>query len=216
MFGNLKEKIISVGRNVKLFSGDVKPPAPSSYTDVNLNAGAAILNHFQEQWEKIHEVNEENAQNAETLAKLIDEMHKKMNSDHRNILDITYLLSNGSSSLTESVVNCVTQVEALHQSFELVEKDLLQLENLIENLELQEKELEHRFQLALYKEKKLANLEALRLQLAERHTQSVSEYECRQKQLLQERQQVFAEAFQSDLQQYKQQGTIPSKYIKFI
>lgn len=212
MFGSLKEKIISVGRNVKLFS-DVKPPIPSSYPDVNLHAGAQILNYFQEQWEQIHELNEKNAANGEVLANLIDDLHRKVSADHRNVLDMTYLLSSGTSNLSGSIENCVSQVTALHESFETVEKDLLQLENLIEELELQEKELEHRFQLAMYKEKKLANLEALRLQLAEKHTQSVSEHECRQKQLLQERQLVFAEAFQSDLQHYRQRGSIPSVYL---
>lgn len=211
MFGNLKEKIISVGKNVRLFTENKSPPL-ATYTNVNLNAGAQILSHFQNQWEQLHELNEENAHKSQVLADLIEELHNKVSADHRNVCDISYLLSNGTNNLSKSVTNCVTELEKLHESFEIVEKDLLQLENLIENLELQEKELEHRFQLALYKEKKLANLETLRLELAEKHTQSVMEYEIKQKQILQERQKTFQEAFQTDLQLYKQAGQLPSNY----
>lgn len=212
MFVNLKEKIISVGRNVKFFS-EVKPIVQSNYPNVNLNAGAQILNHYQHDWEEIHELNEENANNCDVLAHLIDDIHKNVSNDHRSVTDISYLLSNGTQSLSDSVDNCVKQLENLQQSFDVVEKDLLKLENLIEIQELQERELEHRFQLALYKEKKLANLENLRMDLAEKHTQSVMEYEKRQKQMLQERQKAFQEAFQTDLQMYKEAGTIPSKSI---
>lgn len=42
--------------------------------------------------------------------------------------------------------------------FEEVEGALYRLEDLNEMLELQNRELDHRFQLALYKEKKLAEL----------------------------------------------------------
>lgn len=216
MFGNLKEKIISVGRNVKLFS-EAKPVVQSNFLNVNLNAGAQILNHYQQQWEEVHELNEENAKNSDILANMIEEMHKKVSNDHRSVSDISYLLSNGTQSLSESVTNCVTQLEDLNQSFESVEKDLLKLENLIEILELQERELEHRFQLALYKEKKLANLENLRVELTEKHTQSVMEHEKKQKHTLQERQKAFQEAFQTDLQLYKEAGTLPSKFnIHFV
>lgn len=210
MFGNLKEKLISVGKNV-LFS-DVKPPVSQNYPEVNLNAGAQILSYFQDNWEQIHELNEDNAQHADIVAKMIDEMHKKICSDHRNVTDITYLLSNGTQNLSESVVSCVEQLKSLQSSFESVENELVQLEDLIETLELQEKQLEHRFQLAMYKEKKLANLEMLRVELVEKHTKSVSEFERKQKEKLQERQKAFQEAFQTDLQLYKQAGTLPSKY----
>lgn len=213
MFLNLKEKIISVGRNVKIFS-ESKPFIQSNYPNVNLNAGAQILNHFQQQWEEIHKLNEENAKNSDNLANVIEDMYKKVSNDHRSVTDISYLLSNGTQSLSESVENCATQLENLHDTFEVVEKNLLQLENLIETLELQERELEHRFQLALYKEKKLGNLENLRVDLAEKHTQSVMAHEKRQKQMLQERQKAFQDAFQTDLQLYKEAGSLPSKSLR--
>lgn len=56
-----------------------------------------------------------------------------------------------------------------------------------------------------------ANLETLRADLASKHAQSVIDHELRHKQVLQERQQAFQEAFQTDLKIYKEEGTIPSK-----
>ena len=46
--------------------------------------------------------------------------------------------------------------------FDEVEHNLLQLEDIVETQELQERQLDHRFQLALYKEKKLQELERVR------------------------------------------------------
>lgn len=51
---------------------------------------------------------------------------------------------------------------SLEEAFEDVEAALYRLEDLNETLELQNKQLDHRFQLALYKEKKLAELDSVR------------------------------------------------------
>lgn len=156
MFGNLKERLINVGKNVKLFS-EAKSPQEPLYTNstVNLNAGARILSYYQEKWEQLHELNEQNAKKASDLADTITSMHEKVSHDCRNVRDVTHLLNEGTSSILNTVENCLEQVDKLTDTIETVESDLLQLENLIENLELQEKQLEHRFQLALYKERKL-------------------------------------------------------------
>lgn len=50
----------------------------------------------------------------------------------------------------------------LEEAFEEVEAALFKLEDLNETLELQSKQLDHRFQLALYKEKKLSELDNYR------------------------------------------------------
>lgn len=46
--------------------------------------------------------------------------------------------------------------------FDEVEHNLLQFEDIVETQEHQERQLDHRFQLALYKEKKLQELERVR------------------------------------------------------
>lgn len=50
----------------------------------------------------------------------------------------------------------------MEEAFEEVEAALFRLEDLNEELELQNRQLDHRFQLALYKEKKLTELDSVR------------------------------------------------------
>lgn len=57
-------------------------------------------------------------------------------------------------------------------------------------------------------------METLRVELVGKHAQSAINYELKHKQVLQERQKTFQEAFQSDMKIYKEAGTIPSKCNK--
>lgn len=59
----------------------------------------------------------------------------------------------------------------------------------------------------------LANLEKVRQSLAFKHAQTVKESEKQMRMLQQERQAAFQDAFQCDLQYYKEVGRIPSKEI---
>lgn len=118
--------------------------------------------------------------------------------------------------------------------FEEVEGALYRLEDLNEMLDLQNRQLDHRFQLAMYKEKKLIELNnfkgiyyVLRLcksdidiywkmdclaKLANDHIQRVSQHELNQQTKLKERRETFEEAFKEDLEEYKATGSIPSTY----
>lgn len=64
------------------------------------------------------------------------------------------------------VIHCVNELSdriiLLEGLFDEVEKALIQFEDLVETRELQDRELDHRFQLALYKERKLSVLENVR------------------------------------------------------
>ncbi|PNF20031.1 hypothetical protein B7P43_G05808 [Cryptotermes secundus] len=80
---------------------------------------------------------------------------------------------------------------------------------MVETQELQERQLDHRFQFALYKEKKLSELEAVRVSLASEHADKVVQHELRQQKLLRERQDAFGQAFQQDVQEFKLSGSLP-------
>jgi dysbindin len=58
--------------------------------------------------------------------------------------------------------NVIFISDTLKNTFEEVEHSLLELENLVETQALREEQLDHRFQLAMYKEKKLAEFEDFR------------------------------------------------------
>jgi len=80
---------------------------------------------------------------------------------------------------------------------------------LIETQELREKELDHRFQLALYGEKRLGELEDLKAQLTDDHLRKIREFEKKKEALLKEKQDQLQQAFNKDLQQYKSAGIVP-------
>lgn len=95
-----------------------------------------------------------------------------------------------------------------------VEKQLFDLEDLMEVLQLQEKQLDSKFDMAMFKERKLANLEKVRHSLAVKHEDTVKESEKQMRALQVERQSFFQNAFESDLNYYKEVGKIPSKFSR--
>jgi len=207
MLTSLKGKLLNNVSKIGLLSPTSDEESVGS-PSVALNTGAAILSHFQQEWAELHELNEDNAKNAAVLAETISSMHGKINKNYNNIVEITQILS-APPTLNKSVEHCLSQIRNLQQSFENTERNLLDLEDAIETLELQKRKVDHKYQLALYKEKRLANFEKSRTDLAAKHAQNLVEQELKQKKMLEERQQAFEEAFNNDLETYKSLGTIP-------
>ncbi|KAF2885236.1 hypothetical protein ILUMI_20955 [Ignelater luminosus] len=206
MLTTLKGKLLHVSK-IGLLS-PTNEEKPIQKPSIDLNAGAEILSHFQQEWAELHELNENNARKATTLAETINNMHDKINKDYNNIIDIIHIV-NGKPSLNKSIDKCAVQLQQLHESFQNTEESLINLEQIIDKIELEKKKVDHKYQLTLYKEKKLANFEKLRTELAVKHAQSVMDQELKQKKMLEERQQAFEEAFNNDLETYKSLGTIP-------
>ncbi|GJQ76293.1 hypothetical protein Trydic_g2021 [Trypoxylus dichotomus] len=198
---NAGKEILSEG---KIIVNAEKPQRNEELSDI----GADILTHFQQSWVDIHSLTEENAKNATILADEINSMHIKITNSYRNLAQIVHLLTVG-PCLKNHIDNSIVQVMNIHASFEKVEQSLTTLEDLIEKIELEQRKIDHRHQFALYKEKKLVNLEKARTKLASKHAQDVVQHELKQKKVLEERQQVFQEAFQKDIETYKSLGEIP-------
>lgn len=158
MLTSLKGKLLHVSK-IGLLS-PTSEEKPIQKPSIDLNAGAEILSHFQQEWAELHELNEHNAKNASALAETINNMHEKINKDYNNIVDIVHIV-NGNPSLDKSIDKCVVQLQQLHKSFQNTEKSLINLEQIIDKIELEKKKTDHKYQLALYKEKKLGEYETL-------------------------------------------------------
>ncbi|XP_021914071.1 dysbindin-like isoform X2 [Zootermopsis nevadensis] len=188
----------------------VDPPRRSQINTsvVNYNAGADVLHKYQSQWSEMHKLAEENAVKAQELDSFIGSLHQKF---EKQWSDVSHIASNlaAAPQLLTTVQQLMEQIGSLQGLFEDVEEALFQLEDMIEMQELQERQLDHRFQFALYKEKKLSELEAVRANLASEHADKVVQHELRQQKLLKERQDAFGEAFQHDVQHYKLSGSLP-------
>lgn len=215
MLENLRDKIINVQHDLSasfrnLTTGDgqlYRRQKHGNYKGISQNAGADLLHHYQKQWEEMHNFDAENAKRAEEVDALIGNLHKQCEQELAAIRQLNSQLK-ALPALQSSIMMLMGKIGELEGIFEEVEDALINLEDTIETQELQERQLDHRFQLALYKEKKLADFEALRAKLAEEHAHNIAEFERRQKEILKERERTFKEAFEEDLQQYRQHGRV--------
>lgn len=92
---------------------------------------------------------------------IIGKLHKRLEKQWRDVGQTGTVLAR-MPEVIHSVNELSERIFALGELFDTVEKALMQLEDLVETRELQDRQLDHRFQLALYKEKKLSMLENVR------------------------------------------------------
>ncbi|XP_069676368.1 dysbindin-like [Periplaneta americana] len=215
MFDSLRDKFQTVQEGITAsFRGlSVADPPRRTQVDsstVNYNAGADILHKYQTQWSELHKLAEENALRAQELDNVIGCLHQKFEKQWTDVGNIGSTLASV-PQLLSSVQQLMEQIGALQGLFEDVEGALFQLEDMVETQDLQERQLDHRFQFALYKEKKLSELEAVRANLATEHADKVVQHELRQQKLLRERQDAFGQAFQQDVKEFKLSGSLPNK-----
>lgn len=153
MFTGIKDKLLNVKKNVSLFVTDDNANAKSkAKAEFDPRTGASILQHHQDQWEQIHDLNEENARAAEGAAAEIDAISKKISASKTNIDLITHVLTG--SNLTTNITQCLNQVKELYNLCESVEGKLADLENLLEDVEFDRMIKLHREHLDNYKTRK--------------------------------------------------------------
>ncbi|XP_030756510.1 dysbindin protein homolog isoform X2 [Sitophilus oryzae] len=198
MLTSIKDKILNVTKNVGLFVSDEKEQKSGEKS--NFNAGSSILQHFQNSWCELHDLNEQNTKRANEVADDIEKISGKISSSRENISLINHVLTN--SGITSSISQCLDQVKQLYFTCETIEHKLFELEELIEYRVCENEKQGHLIALESFKVRKNESLE-------EGYQNKVREYELRTKDMLEMRQKVFHEAFKTDLEIYKSQGTIP-------
>ena len=122
-----------------------------------MEAGAEILETWQNQWEILHLNNEHNAKSADKCDKLILKIKNKSEKQWSDISTLqTHIpqINNGIKEIMEKLGN----LESLLGDVEI---SLLALEDTIDAREMQEKQLDQRFQLAMYQERRKAEFNDL-------------------------------------------------------
>lgn len=218
MFGSFRDKIQSVQEGItasfhRISSGESSRPV--EYRTVNLNAGADILQRYQTEWQDGHQLAEENAAKAQAIDEVIGSLHVTFEKQWTGITQLNTTMA-AIPQVISSTQTLMEQLGNLQELFDEVEHNLLQLEDVVETQEHQERQLDHRFQLAMYKEKKLQELERVRERLVKEYGEKMANYERRQCQTLKERQDTFGQVFQEDLEQFKQSGKLPVTPIKSV
>lgn len=193
-------------RNLTL--GDVSLPKPRQECQKKVvNAGADILHHYQSKWESIHSINEENAKKAEEVDTLIVGLHSHCQQQLASIQQLNLQVGQ-LPKLQQGVQELMKTIGELEGMFEEVELRLVSLEDVIETQALQEKQLDERFKLALYGEKRKGHFENLKEKLEDDHLLMMHQLEEKERTLLKERQEAFGEVFEKDLETYKAKGKI--------
>ncbi|XP_046387191.1 dysbindin protein homolog [Ischnura elegans] len=213
MFDSIRDKIHTVHEGIAAsFRGlnvnDAPRRSARTSNNVNYNAGADVLNKYQSNWSELHQLTEENSKKAEGIDATIKSLHESFEKQWVAVGHICASISTV-PQLLNGVQELMEQIGTLQTLFADVEGSLLKLEDMIETQELQEKQLDHRFQLAMFKEKKLGEIEQVKEELVRNHAEKVRDHEQRRQQVLKERQEAFGKVFEEDMQQYKTSGRIP-------
>lgn len=176
----------------------------------NLNAGAELLHHYQKQWESLHRKTEANSQLSGEVAKLVTELSSSANRRSKVMNDFV--------ALTSTLPQINEAIDLVAEDLKTLEKQITEAENLLTDLQdkkekeaLDRLELDQKYQLALYKEKRARQTEELKVKLALEHAEKVKVYEKQQQAILKERQKVFQAAFEEELDFYKKHGKIEKK-----
>lgn len=63
-----------------------------SVRDVDYNAGADVLNHFQVQWNELHDLAEQNAEQAQVADTIITATHKRLEDQWNSVIALNSTL----------------------------------------------------------------------------------------------------------------------------
>ncbi|XP_060852519.1 dysbindin protein homolog [Rhopalosiphum padi] len=214
MFGNLREKLHNVvqeGLSASLRGLSVNEvvvaQSPSEHP-VNYDAGADLLHKYQTEWNQLHLLAEDNAHKAEEVNEMISLLHHQMSEQWKKMDTITSCMDS-MPQLVKSIENAMKDMENIKLLINDVEHQLLKLDDVVEEQELQEQMLNERFQLAVYRSKKLKELEKISGELEADHKEKVADLEQKINIKLKERQEIFNQVFQQDMRQYIISGMIP-------
>lgn len=114
----------------------------------------------QNQWEELHVANEKNGKLAVKCDGIISRIHRGYEKQFQDVLTLQMLVGQipKINAQIEDVMNSLGDLESLFGDVEIA---LLGLEDTLDARELQERQLDQRFQMAMYQERRNAEFEEL-------------------------------------------------------
>jgi len=165
MFGQLKDRILSLQEEI---TSSVKQYAPSEQQSNDLakrsgglDAGANLLESWQNCWEELHLASERNAKVASRCDGLITTVKNRTEKQWCNVT----ALQNHVPKVNKGIQEIMEKLGCMESLLGDVEISLLALEDTIDAREMQEKQLEQRFQLAMYQERRKSEFNELATRL---------------------------------------------------
>lgn len=121
---------------------------------INFNAGCTLLKRNEELWKDIHAMNELNTNKAAESDRMISAIKDSITKHAIDLSDINAALEQ-IPNIIRTVEKCSATINEIHQKCVDVEEQLIDLEDLMEILELQERQLDKQFEMTMFKERKL-------------------------------------------------------------
>lgn len=203
MLGQLKDRFLSLQEEIS--ASVVKQLTPSDSNDFRcqepkkkaLEAGSDLLETWQCQWEDLHILNERNAKAADRCDKLISGIKKRSKQQKDDVTTLVNHLPKVNEGIKEVMVK-LGQLESLLGDVEI---SLLALEDTIDAREMQEQQLDQRFQLAMYQERRKAEFNELANKLQAEHEKKREFYQSKMKK-------HYQQQFDQDVQKYKESSSL--------
>ncbi|XP_068590698.1 dysbindin-A isoform X2 [Cebidichthys violaceus] len=171
----------------------------------HFSAGLDILSRYEESWFLLHKRTKDCAQTAEAVDGDIVMLSAHWEKRRTAVTQLQEQLQSLPAFISE--LDAITaNIAHLEGDFEEMESRLVYLETLCSQCEQQTVKQHHINQLDVYKKKKRREMEVLEVELNSEHAQKVAELEQAMQQKLKERQKVYEEAFNQDMQQYLSTG----------
>ncbi|XP_070953689.1 dysbindin isoform X1 [Macaca nemestrina] len=175
------------------------------------SAGLELLSRYEDTWAALHRRAKECASAGELVDSEVVMLSAHWEKKRTSLVELQEQLQQLPALIAdlESMTANLTHLEA---SFEEVENNLLHLEDLCGQCELERCKHMQSQQLENYKKNKRKELETfkgcrkIKAELDAEHAQKVLEMEHTQQMKLKERQKIFEEAFQQDMEQYLSTG----------
>ncbi|KAM8871090.1 dysbindin-A-like [Spinachia spinachia] len=171
----------------------------------NFSAGLDILSRYEESWFLLHKRTKDCAQTAEAVDGDIVMLSAHWDKRRTALSQLQEQLQSLPTFISD--LDAITaNIAHMEGDFEEMESQLIYLETLCCQCEQEKVKQHHVNQLEVYKKKKRKEMESLEVALDAEHAQKAAEVEQAMQQKLRERQKVYEEAFNQDVQQYLSTG----------
>ncbi|KAM6936597.1 dysbindin-A-like isoform 1-T1 [Lycodopsis pacificus] len=178
----------------------------------HFSAGLDLLSRYEESWFLLHKRTKDCAQTAEAVDGDIVMLSAHWEKRRTALTQLQEQLQSLPTFISE--LDAITaNIAHLEGDFEEMESRLVYLETLCCQCEQQTVKQHHVNQLEVYKKKKRREMEVLEVELNSEHAQKVAELEQAMQQKLKERQKVYEEAFNQDVQQYLSTGFLQHRDV---
>jgi len=213
MLGQLKDRFLSFQEEI---SSSVKQLAPSEqYSGVQpsknqLEAGSELLETWQNHWEDLHLNNERNAKIAARCDQKISQVRNRTKLQWNSVTAVQAHIPKINSGIKD-IMDKLGTLESLIGDVELA---LLALEDTIDAREMQEKQLDQRFQLAMYQERRKAEFNELATRLQTEYDRKKQQSDMKKKEQQKNKRKVLQKQFEEDMNQFKNDGLlhVPSRH----